>query len=99
MGKSLVRVFIHSLSKSVSSPCWVPDVVPGTNNFMVNKALFLSFRSLWSSEGQWYAVLRVNRLAGSREERGQGLACLEKVASQLKSENSGSQPMMGGWGK
>lgn len=40
-----------------------------------------------------------HRLSGSRVERGQGLACLEKVASQLKSENSGSQPMMGGWGK
>lgn len=26
----VVHLFLHSLSKNLSSTCWVPDVVPGT---------------------------------------------------------------------
>lgn len=40
---------------------------------------------------QWGAMLCCakgkNRVTGSTEERGQGPACLDKVASQLESEN------------
>lgn len=93
---SFISSFIHSLNKNVLSICCVPDVVPGTQDSMVSKALFLSLRSLQSSGGQCHTVKGVRtEWQGTDRREVRGLPSESGISAGIRDAVGVSQVMWG----